>query len=102
MLRRKDPIKWRRSNLVITTKIFWGPSGATGPSPFDTAENELGVSRKHVMEGVDAALKRLQLDYVDVVYAHRNDPVTPLLEQVRAAGGVNLSIVTESQAGGGQ
>ena len=59
--------------MVITTKIF-----ATKFS----GENELGVSRKHIIEGVDAALNRLKLDYVDIVYAHRNDIITPLEEQI--------------------
>ena len=66
---------WKRSDLVITTKIFFG----TGPGV-----NARGLSRKHIVEGLDASLQRLQLSYVDVVYAHRPDPVTPLEETVRA------------------
>ena len=46
-------------------------------------ENEAGVSRKHLMEGTKASLKRLQLDYVDVIYAHRYDNLTPMLEIVQ-------------------
>jgi aryl-alcohol dehydrogenase-like predicted oxidoreductase len=63
-----------RSNLVITTKIFWGGEGV----------NQRGLSRKHIVEGTKACLKRLQLDYVDVIYAHRPDPQTPMEETVRA------------------
>jgi len=73
-LTEKDPILWRRSDLVISTKIFWGGNG----------QNELGLSRKHIKEGVDKSLKRLQLDYVDIVYCHRYDPLTPMEEIVQA------------------
>eukprot|EP01083_Nonionella_stella_P263657 895405_1 len=86
-LREKDPLKWRRSDLIITTKIFFGPNGSNKPTDWtnpDFGENEFGVSRKHLFEGINAALKRLRLDYVDIVYAHRDDPVTPLLETVRS------------------
>ncbi|XP_054996173.1 voltage-gated potassium channel subunit beta-2 isoform X1 [Sorex araneus] len=65
---------WRRSSLVITTKIFWGGK----------AETERGLSRKHVIEGLRASLERLQLEYVDVVFANRPDPNTPMEETVRA------------------
>uniref|UniRef100_A0A8C2ENS4 Voltage-gated potassium channel subunit beta-1 n=1 Tax=Cyprinus carpio TaxID=7962 RepID=A0A8C2ENS4_CYPCA len=64
----------RRSSLVITTKIFWGGK----------AETERGLSRKHIIEGLKASLERLQLEYVDVVFANRPDPNTPMEETVRA------------------
>jgi len=65
---------WKRSDLVISTKVFWGGAGP----------NDVGLSRKHVIEGVRASLKRLQLDYVDIVFAHRPDYLTPVEETVRA------------------
>lgn len=66
---------WERSDLVVTTKIFFGTkSGA----------NARGLSRKHIVEGTIASLKRLQLEYVDVVFCHRPDPITPIEETVRA------------------
>lgn len=64
-----------RQNLVISTKIFLGTNKGI---------NEKGTSRKHLIEGLKASLKRLQLDYVDVVFAHRNDADTPLEETCRA------------------
>uniref|UniRef100_A0A8C5AAX5 Voltage-gated potassium channel subunit beta-1 n=1 Tax=Gadus morhua TaxID=8049 RepID=A0A8C5AAX5_GADMO len=64
----------KRSSLVITTKIFWGGK----------AETERGLSRKHIIEGLRASLERLQLEYVDVVFANRPDPNTPMEETVRA------------------
>ncbi|KAG0056483.1 hypothetical protein BGZ83_004741 [Gryganskiella cystojenkinii] len=65
---------WKRSDLVISTKLFWGGKGP----------NDRGLSRKHIIEGTDASLKRLQLEYVDLLYAHRPDPDTPMEEIVRA------------------
>ncbi|ORY02414.1 voltage-dependent potassium channel, beta subunit [Basidiobolus meristosporus CBS 931.73] len=65
---------WKRSDLVISTKIFWGGSGP----------NDRGLSRKHIVEGLNASLQRLQLEYVDIVFAHRPDPDTPMEEIVRA------------------
>ncbi|MCB9514480.1 MAG: aldo/keto reductase [Candidatus Latescibacteria bacterium] len=67
-------VGWKRSDLVISTKIFWGGRGP----------NDRGLSRKHVIEGMHAALGRLQLDYVDLVFCHRPDPRTPMEETVRA------------------
>ena len=65
---------WRRSDLIVSTKIFWGGEGP----------NDHGLSRKHVLEGADAALDRLQLKYVDLVFCHRADLYTPMEETVRA------------------
>ncbi|KAK0207469.1 NADP-dependent oxidoreductase domain-containing protein [Armillaria fumosa] len=65
----------RRSDLVITTKLFWGPR--TGP-------NDGGLSRKHIIEGTQESLARLQMDYVDVIFAHRCDVNVPMEEIVRA------------------
>ena len=65
---------WKRSDLVISTKIFWGGDGP----------NDKGLSRKHILEGTDSALKRLQLEYVDLIFAHRPDVNTPIEETVRA------------------
>lgn len=73
-LQKEDPVLWRRSDLVITTKIFWGGKGV----------NEKGLSRKHVLEGLDACLRRLRVDYVDCVFCHRPDPFTPTETVVRA------------------
>ncbi len=65
---------WKRSDLVVSTKIFWGGAGP----------NDCGLSRKHIAEGTDAALKRLQLDYVDLIFCHRPDFYTPVEETVWA------------------
>ena len=65
---------WKRSDLVLSTKIFWGGAGV----------NDKGLSRKHIIEGLDASLARLQLDYVDLLFCHRPDKRTPIEETVRA------------------
>jgi len=69
---------WKRNDLVISTKIYWG--GAFGDNPV----NNGGLSRKHIIEGTEASLQRLQLDYVDLLYCHRPDRNTPIEETVRA------------------
>ena len=72
-LEKEDPETWRRSEIIVSTKIFWGGTGV----------NERGLSRKHINEGLDASLKRLQLDYVDLLFCHRPDPFTPTETIVR-------------------
>ncbi len=63
----------RREDLVISSKVFWG-----GPGP-----NDVGLGRKHVVEACNAALRRLQVDYLDLYFCHRHDPETPVEEVVR-------------------
>jgi len=84
-LQQKNPELWRRSELVITTKLFFfeGTGKQKNSPTVKYAENEFGLSRKHLMEGIKGSLQRLQLDYVDVLYAHRYDPATPMEEIVR-------------------
>ncbi|MCB1218244.1 aldo/keto reductase [bacterium] len=65
---------WKRSDLVVSTKIYFGGQGV----------NDKGLSRKHIIDGMRASLARLQMDYVDLVFCHRPDPQTPMLETVRA------------------
>uniref|UniRef100_A0A8C5DBQ6 Voltage-gated potassium channel subunit beta-3-like n=1 Tax=Gouania willdenowi TaxID=441366 RepID=A0A8C5DBQ6_GOUWI len=71
---RSDISRFLRSSFVITTKIYWGGQ----------AETERGLSRKHIIEGLRGSLSRLQLDYVDIVFANRNDVNSPMEEIVRA------------------
>ncbi len=64
-----------RESLVISSKVFY----PTFPGP-----NGRGLSRKHIMESLDASLSRLNTDYIDLYFCHRHDPDTPLEEVVRA------------------
>jgi aryl-alcohol dehydrogenase-like predicted oxidoreductase len=66
----------RRESLEIFTKVF-GPTGPKG-------HNDVGLSRKHILESVDGSLNRLQTDYIDLYQAHRYDYFTPLEETMQA------------------
>jgi aryl-alcohol dehydrogenase-like predicted oxidoreductase len=66
----------RRESLEILTKVYW-PTGPGG-------HNDVGLSRKHIMESINGSLRRLQTDYVDVYQAHRYDYETPLDETMQA------------------
>ena len=69
-------LAWRRGSYLVSTKFFWGLND--GPNEKDT------LNRKRLLEGMDGSLKRLQLDYVDLVFCHRPDPTTPIEETVWA------------------
>jgi aryl-alcohol dehydrogenase-like predicted oxidoreductase len=64
-----------RHQVVIATKVF----GRTGPG-----RNEVGASRGHIMDAVDASLRRLQTDHIDLYQIHGNDSITPIDETLRA------------------
>jgi aryl-alcohol dehydrogenase-like predicted oxidoreductase len=66
----------RRQSLEIFTKVF-GPTGPKG-------HNDVGLSRKHILESIDGSLTRLKTDYVDLYQAHRYDFETPLEETMQA------------------
>ena len=66
-----------RENVVIATKVF---------NPMGDGPNDRGLSRKHIMAAVDASLKRLGVDYIDLYQIHRFDPHTPIEETVQALG----------------
>jgi aryl-alcohol dehydrogenase-like predicted oxidoreductase len=68
-------LKVKREEVVIATKVF----GETGAGP-----NGRGASRAHILDGVKASLKRLQLDHIDLYQIHGFDPATPMEETVRA------------------
>lgn len=65
---------WKRDTFVVSSKVFWG-----GDKP-----NQKGLSRKHIVEGCHNALKRLQVDYLDLYFCHRPDYNTPVEETVWA------------------
>tara|TARA_B100000579_G_C22826988_1_gene853738 strand:- start:1421 stop:2395 length:975 start_codon:yes stop_codon:yes gene_type:complete len=63
-----------RDTYIISSKVFWG-----GKKP-----TQRGLSHKHIIDACHSALKRLQLDYLDLYFCHRPDPDTPIEETVRA------------------
>jgi voltage-dependent potassium channel beta subunit len=65
---------WSRDTYVVSSKVFFG-----GEKP-----TQCGLSHKHIMDACHGALKRLQVDYLDLYFCHRPDPETPIEETVRA------------------
>ena len=78
-------LKGRRHSFIVATKGF----GATGPNPWD-----VGLSRKHLLDAIDASLRRLGTDYVDLYQLHHPDPNTPIDETLGALD----AIVTSGKA----
>ncbi len=68
-------MNWDRSTYLVSSKVFFG-TGSRLP-------NQTGLSRKHVVEGCHGALKRLQVEYIDLFFCHRPDKNTPIEETVR-------------------
>jgi len=66
---------FRRDDVVVATKVF---------SPMGPGENSRGLSRKHILSGIDASLERLDMDYVDLYQIHRWDYDTPIEETMEA------------------
>ena len=69
-------LRSKRSAVVLATKCFW----PVGPGP-----NERGLSRRHIIESVDGSLRRLQTDWIDILYLHKPDPDTAIEESLAAA-----------------
>jgi aryl-alcohol dehydrogenase-like predicted oxidoreductase len=68
-------LRGKRDRFIVATKCF----APTGPAPFDA-----GNSRKHIMSAVEASLRRLQTDYIDLYQLHGYDPATPIDETLGA------------------
>jgi aryl-alcohol dehydrogenase (NADP+) len=68
-----------RDQAVVATKVFF---------PMGDGPNDRGLSRRHILQGIDASLKRLRMDYVDLYQIHRFDPDTPLEETLETLDGV--------------
>jgi voltage-dependent potassium channel beta subunit len=67
---------WRRGSYLVSTKLYWGLNN----SPNETNT----LNRKYLTESINGSLRRLDLDHVDLLYCHRNDPDTPIEETVWA------------------
>ena len=84
--KRRDPDKGvhrRHGSYPAYSQVFNAvkPNGKTLPD--DAFVNKQGLSRKHIFDSVQASLKRLDMDYIDVLQCHRFDPNTPIAETVR-------------------
>ena len=69
-------LNWDRGSYLISTKLFWGLGD--GPNQQNT------LNRKYLLEAIDGSLRRLDMDYVDLLFCHRPDPTTPIEETVWA------------------
>ena len=69
-------LSWPRIKYIVSTKFYWGMRTC--------ANDNNTLNRKYLLDAIDGSLKRLQLDYVDLVYCHRADPHTPIEETVWA------------------
>lgn len=72
-------LKWPRLNYVVSTKFFWGLDREG-----DAANRKDTLNRKYLTQAIDGSLKRMGLDFIDLVYCHRSDPATPIEETVWA------------------
>ncbi len=69
-------MNWERSSFLVSSKVYFGDGGSK--------PNQTGLSRKHIFEACHAAMKRLQVEYIDLFFCHRPDKKTPIEETVRA------------------
>jgi voltage-dependent potassium channel beta subunit len=67
---------WRRGSYLVSTKLYWGLH--------ESPNEQNTLNRKYLLEGIDGSLRRLGMDYVDLLYCHRADPTTPIEETVWA------------------
>lgn len=67
---------WGRESYLVSTKLFWGLH--------DRVNMKQTLNRKYLLQAIDGSLKRLELDFVDLLFCHRNDPETPIEETVWA------------------
>ncbi len=74
---------WRRASYLVSTKLYWGLH--EGPNEKNT------LNRKYLMQGIDGSLKRLDMDFVDLLFCHRPDPDTPMEEVVWAMNDIVAS-----------
>jgi len=69
-------LNWRRGSYLVSTKFYWGLE--------DGVNEKNTINRKRLIEGINGSLKRLDMDYVDIIYCHRPDKTTPIEETVWA------------------
>lgn len=75
-------LKWPRLNYIVSTKFFWGLEESDTKAATINRKNTL--NRKYLMQAIDGSLKRMGLDFIDLVYCHRPDALTPIEETVHA------------------
>jgi voltage-dependent potassium channel beta subunit len=73
---------WNRLDYIVSSKFFWGLDRGTPDAPRINGRDTL--NRKYLLQAVDGSLKRLKLDFIDLIFCHRADPHTPVEETVWA------------------
>jgi voltage-dependent potassium channel beta subunit len=74
-------LKWPRLNYIVSTKFYWGLEAGSDALAINRKNT---LNRKYLMQAIDGSLKRMRLDFIDLVYCHRPDAQTPLEETVHA------------------
>ncbi len=82
-------LAWPRLNYIVSTKFFWGLD-----RDGDAINRKDTLNRKYLMQAMDGSLKRMGLDFIDLIYCHRPDPGTPIEETVRAMS----DLITQGKA----
>ena len=82
-------LAWPRLNYIVSTKFFWGLDRAG-----DAVNRKDTLNRKYLMQAMDGSLRRMGLDFIDLIYCHRPDPSTPVEETVRAMS----DLITQGKA----
>ncbi|MEO7055687.1 MAG: aldo/keto reductase [Caldimonas sp.] len=77
-------LKWPRLDYVVSTKFFWGLQREG-----NVVNKKDTLNRKYLMQAIDGSLQRMGLDFIDLVYCHRPDPLTPIEESVWAMSDMN-------------
>jgi len=75
-------LKWNRLDYVVSSKFYWGIDSGTADKPRINGRNTL--NRKYLLHAVDGSLRRLKLEFIDLIFCHRPDPNTPIEETVWA------------------
>jgi voltage-dependent potassium channel beta subunit len=82
-------LAWPRLNYIVSTKFFWGLDRSG-----EAVNRRDTLNRKYLLQAIDGSLKRMGLDFIDLIYCHRPDPHTPVEETVRAMS----DIITQGKA----
>ena len=82
-------LKWPRESYIVSTKLFMGIT--------EYPHMQQTLNRKYLVQALDASLRRLEADFVDLLFCHRADPHTPIEETVGAIGDLIKAVIEEQQ-----
>jgi len=87
-------LRWPRLNYIVSTKFYWGLAEPETKSRSITVNRKNTLNRKYLSQAIDGSLKRMGLDFIDLVYCHRPDAQTPIEETVYAMS----NMITQGKA----